>query len=83
MRAKQKNFLAPIIPTDFYSVGDITMHRRLLSVGKLVGELLKYRQNIPSVNSLVHLHTDGINPSVNLLVSHETPTEFIRLEICR
>ena len=81
--AHKKKIPASIIPTDFYSVGDITMHRRLLSVGKLVGELLKYRQNIPFVNSSVSYNTDGLNPSVNLLVSHETPIKFICLEICR
>ncbi|KAJ7002657.1 hypothetical protein NC653_007996 [Populus alba x Populus x berolinensis] len=70
--ARQKNkFPISIIPMDCYSVGDITIHRRLLSVGNLVGELLKYRQNIPSVNSSVLYLTDGINPLVNLLVSHE------------
>ena len=69
--ASKKKIPASIIPTDCYSVGDITIHRRLLSVGNLIGELLKYRQNIPFVNSSVSYNTDGINPSVNLLVSHE------------
>ena len=80
---QKKKFPASIILTNVYSVGDITIHRRLLSVGKLVGELLKYRQNIPFVNSSVSLNTDGLNLLVNLFVSHETPTEFIRLEIYR
>ena len=68
---QKKIFPASIIPTDCYSVGDITIHRRLRSVGNLVGEMLKYQQNIPSVNSSVIYNTDGINPLVNLLVSHE------------
>jgi hypothetical protein len=34
------------ILTDFYSVGDIVIDRRKLSVGKSVGECMKYRPNI-------------------------------------
>ena len=30
----------------FYSVGDIVIYRQLLTVGKFVGECLKYRPNI-------------------------------------
>ena len=69
--AKKKKFPSSKIPTDFYSVGDITCHRRLLFVGNFVGELLKYRQNIPSINSSVSYNTNGIISSVNMLVSPE------------
>jgi len=34
------------IPMDFYSVGDIVIDRRKLSVGKYVGECMKYRPNM-------------------------------------
>jgi hypothetical protein len=60
--AKQKNHLPMVlqtefacqkkkipawnIPTDFYSVDDIMIYRRLLIVGKSVGECMKYRSNI-------------------------------------
>ena len=45
--ARQKK-LIPVwnIPTDFYFVGDIVIYRRLLTIGKSVGECMKYRPNI-------------------------------------
>jgi hypothetical protein len=42
----KKKFPTWNIPTDFYSVGDIGIYRRLRTVGKAVGECLKYRPNI-------------------------------------
>jgi len=46
LRAKKKKFPTWNIPTDFYSVGDIGIYRRLCTVGKAVDECLKYRPNI-------------------------------------
>jgi len=34
------------IPMDFYSFGDIVIDRRKLSVGKYIGECMKYRSNM-------------------------------------
>ena len=45
LRAKKK-IPAWNIRTDFYSVGDIVIDRRKQSVGKSIGECMKYRQNI-------------------------------------
>jgi len=43
---QKKKIPAWNIPTDFYSVGDIVIDRRKLTVGKSVGEGMKYRSNI-------------------------------------
>ena len=43
---QKKKIPAWNIPTDFYSVGDIVIDRRKLSVGKYVGECMKYRPNM-------------------------------------
>jgi len=45
LRAK-KNILAWNIPTDFYSVSEIVIDRRKLSIGKSVCDCMKYRPNI-------------------------------------
>jgi len=44
--ARQKKIPAWNIPTDLYSVGDIVIDRRKPTVGKSVGECMKYRPNI-------------------------------------
>jgi len=38
---QKKKIPAWNIPTDFYSVGDIVIYRRKLTVGKSVGECMK------------------------------------------
>jgi hypothetical protein len=43
---QKKKIPAWNIPTDFYSVGDIVIDRRKLSIGKYVGECMKYRPNM-------------------------------------
>jgi hypothetical protein len=46
LRAKKKKIPAWNIPMDFYSVSDIVIDQRKLSVGKSVGECMRYRPNI-------------------------------------
>jgi hypothetical protein len=69
--APKKKIPASNLPTDFYSVGDIVIYRRLLTVGKSVSECMKYRPNI-SVYEFVGKcgsNADGLSPSVMLSVS--------------
>jgi hypothetical protein len=44
LRTKKK-FAAWNIQTDFHTVDDIMIYRRLYTVGKFIGECLKYRPN--------------------------------------
>ena len=43
---QKKKIPAWNIPTDFHSVGDIVIDQRKISVGKFVGECMKYQPNI-------------------------------------
>jgi hypothetical protein len=43
---QKKKIPAWNIPMDFYFVGDIVIYQRLRTVGKAVGECMKYRPNI-------------------------------------
>jgi hypothetical protein len=72
LRAKKK-IPAWNIPTDFYSVGDIVIDRQNLSVGKSVGECMKYQPNISvckfvGTGGSLLLNADGLIPSVSLSV---------------
>jgi hypothetical protein len=70
LRAKKKKIPAWNIPTDFYSVGDIVIDRRNLSVGKSIGECMKYRPNISvckfvGTDGSLLLNADGLILSVS------------------
>jgi hypothetical protein len=71
--APKKKIPAWNLLTDFYSIGDIVIYRRLQTVGTSVGECMKYRPNI-SVSKFVDKcqllsNGDGLSPLVKLSVS--------------
>jgi hypothetical protein len=68
----------------FYSVGDLVIYRRLRTVGKFVGECLKYRPNISvckfvgNYGSYCQMPTDSFCRWSCRWV-YQIPTEYIRL----